>query len=189
MIRDASSGEDGSVRLANMRAGTYRFRFTREGSITLERDVTIRGGEPVLVDVSLSAAPVVKPQPVEEAPKPTPEKMLGPPGEPKLLDVGAFLEKNLINRGQKDTPFTCSSTGIGTVTQAREPLVNQVHNDPDEWIYVVAGQGMFRLAGSTEREVKAGTLLFVPHTATHGFVPSGRYPMVFLSVLSGYRTC
>src|SRR4051812_41543993 len=36
MIRDASSGEDGSVRLANMRAGTYRFRFTREGSITLE---------------------------------------------------------------------------------------------------------------------------------------------------------
>ncbi len=49
--------------MINMRPGTYRLRFSREGSITLEREVTLRAGEAATVDVALSPAP-----PPEKAP-------------------------------------------------------------------------------------------------------------------------
>src|SRR5260221_6487360 len=82
--RDGATGNDGSIRFANMRAGAYRLRFVREGSITLERDVTVRAGEPLLADVSLTAAPAA-PQAPAQPPRPSPEapsawpKSLGPP--------------------------------------------------------------------------------------------------------------
>src|SRR5712692_7737315 len=44
--RDGVTDEAGSLRFSNMRAGAYRLRFTREGSITLERDITVRAAEP-----------------------------------------------------------------------------------------------------------------------------------------------
>jgi hypothetical protein len=42
----------GRFRFANVRPGAYRLKFVREGSITLERDITVRGGEAQLVDVT-----------------------------------------------------------------------------------------------------------------------------------------
>ena len=45
VAREGVTAADGSLRLANLRAGSYRLRFTREGSITLERDLTMRAGE------------------------------------------------------------------------------------------------------------------------------------------------
>ena len=38
VAREGLTAADGSLRLANMRAGSYRVRFAREGSITLERE-------------------------------------------------------------------------------------------------------------------------------------------------------
>ena len=65
--REGVTAADGSVRLLNMRPGGYRVRVVREGSITLERDVTLRAGETLPVDVVLSPAPappvVAPPQP------------------------------------------------------------------------------------------------------------------------------
>jgi hypothetical protein len=192
LSRDGVTGDDGSLRFAGMRAGSYRLRFVREGATTLERDVTLRGGEPMLVDVSLSAAPAA-PKPVEPPPAPAPangaDKPLGPPGEPKLMPIPTFIEKNFIGReGRKDSPLGCTSTGSATLVQLREAQLNQTHDDMDEWIYVVAGEGTLRL-GTAEQHLQAGTFSLVPHSVAHGLLPVGRNPLIFVSILSGYKTC
>ena len=192
--RDGATAGDGSIRFANMRAGAYRLRFVREGSITLERDITVRASEPLLVDVSLSAAPVT-PKLVETArPAPAaatsaPSKTPGPPADPKLTPIPTFLEKNFIGReGRKDSALGCTSTATATLVQLREALLNQTHDDADEWIYVVAGEGTLRI-GTSDQRLQAGTFSLVPHTVSHGILPGGRNPLILVSILSGYRTC
>lgn len=190
--REGRTAEDGFVRFAAMRAGVYRLRFVREGSTTLDRDITVRAGEPLLVDVALSTAPVA-PKPSEPArPASTAngtDKPLGPPAEPTLTAIPTFVEKNFIGReGRKDSPLGCTSTGTATLVQLREALLNQTHIDADEWIYVVAGEGTLRI-GTADQHLQSGMFSLIPHSVAHGLLPTGRNPLIFVSILSGYRTC
>ena len=107
------------------------------------------------------------------------EKPLGPPAAPKLTPIPTFLEKNFIGReGRKDSALGCTSTGTATLVQLREALLNQVHDDADEWIYVVAGEGTLRL-GTAEQHLQAGTFSLIPHGASHGLLPTGKNPIIF----------
>ncbi len=189
VAREGLTAADGSLRLANMRAGSYRVRFEREGSITLEREVIMRPGEPLTIEVSLSPAPVVEkaPEPVKPAPEPL-VKALPPPGEPKITPVPLFLEKNFIGsrEGRKDSQLGCTPTGTATLHQIREVWLNHAHEDADEWIYVVAGEGTLRI-GAADQRLQAGTFSLVPHATSHSLVPQGRNPLIVISVLSGPR--
>jgi mannose-6-phosphate isomerase-like protein (cupin superfamily) len=187
VAREGVTSSDGSLRLTNMRPGTYRLRFSREGSITLERDLTLRAGESPAIDVALSAAPVA-PAPVAppapSAPNVTAE--LGPPGDPKVTAVPLFLEKNFIGgrEARKDSPLGCTATGTATLHQLRDSWLAHTHDTAEEWLYVVAGEGTLRI-GTTEQKVQAGTFSLVPHTVTHAIIPQGRNPLILISVLSG----
>lgn len=188
VAREGTTLPDGSLRLANLRAGTYRMRFTREGSITLERDLTIRAGETFQVDATLSPAPVV---PKVEPPKPAPEpatNKLAPPGESKVTPVPLFLEKNFIGgrEGKKESALGCSATGAASLLQLREALPPHTHDDGDEWIYVVAGEGNLRL-GNADQRLQAGTFGLVPYSTSHAITPQGRNPLIVISVMSGPR--
>jgi mannose-6-phosphate isomerase-like protein (cupin superfamily) len=186
VAREGVTSRDGSLLFTNMRAGTYRVRFTRDGSITLERDIVVRNGESLVIDVSLNAAPAPPkaPDPVKPAPTET-AKVLPPPGEPKVTAVPLFLEKNFINRDpRKDSPLGCTPTGTATLHQLREAWLNHSHADADEWIYVVAGEGTIRI-GATDQRVTAGTFTLIPRTITHALLPIGRNPFIVISVLSG----
>jgi hypothetical protein len=114
--REGTTEENGALRLTNMRAGTYRVRLVRDGSITLERDLVMRAGESLTVDIALSAAPLPPklPEPVKPvAPEPV-VKMLPPPVDPKITPVPLFLEKNFIGReGRKDSLLGCTPTAGG----------------------------------------------------------------------------
>ena len=180
--RDGVTGADGSLQWINMRPGTYRVRFAREGSITVERELILRAGEPATVDVALNPAPPVKaPEPV--APPPP---SLGPPGEPKITPVPLFLEKNFIGgrEGRKDSPLGCTATGTATLHQLRDTWQTHTHDTAEEWIYVVAGEGTLRI-GTAEQKLQAGTFSLVPHTMSHALMPQGRNPLIVISVLSG----
>ena len=180
--REGVTGADGSLQWINMRPGTYRVRFVREGSITVERELILRAGEPATVDVALNPAPPVKaPEPV--APPPP---SLGPPGEPKITPVPLFLEKNFIGgrEGRKDSPLGCTATGTATLHQLRDTWQAHIHDTAEEWIYVVAGEGTLRI-GTTEQKLQAGTFSLVPHTMSHALIPQGRNPLIVISVLSG----
>jgi Carboxypeptidase regulatory-like domain/Cupin domain len=187
LTREAETGEDGSLKLPNMRAGTYRLRFTRDGSITLERDITVRASEPLLVDVMLNAAPAPPPRPAPPPPAPEPAKpTLGAPGEPKTTPIPAFVEKNFIGgrEPRKDSELGCTSTGAATLHQLREAWINRFHNDADEWLYVVAGSATLRI-GANDQPLSPGTFSLVPHTVVHSIVPTGRTPFIVVSILSG----
>lgn len=189
VARQGVTAADGSLRLANMRPGNYRLRFTREGSMALERDLTIRPGESPTIDVSLSPAPVVPkaPEPVPVAPVPV-VKTLPPPGEPKITPVPLFLDKNFIGgrEARKDSSIGCAATGTATLHQLRDAWLSHAHDEADEWIYVVAGEGTLRV-GTSEQRVQAGTFSLIPHTTAHALLPQGRNPLIVISVLSGPR--
>jgi mannose-6-phosphate isomerase-like protein (cupin superfamily) len=183
--REGQTSPDGTIQLLNLRAGTYRLRFEREGSITLEREVTVRAGESATVDVALAAAPPPPKAPEPVAPSP-PTATLGAPGDPKTTPVPLFLEKNFIGgrEARKESALGCAATGTGTLHQLRDTWTAHTHDDADEWLYVVAGEGVLRLPGSEQR-LQAGTFSLVPHTISHTLVPQGRNPLIVISVLSG----
>ncbi len=183
--REGVTEADGTLRLINLRAGEYRLRFEREGSITLERVLSLRAGESATLDVALSAAPP-PPKAPEPVPPPPSSRTLGPPGEPNITPVPLFLEKNFIGgrEGRKDSPLGCTDTGTATLHQLRDSWTAHAHDDADEWIYVVAGEGALRVAAAEQR-LQAGTFSLVPHTVTHALVPQGRNPLIVISVLSG----
>lgn len=192
--RDGSTGDDGTVRFINLRPGSYRLRFAREGFIMLERDVTLRAGETLSVDANLSAAPPPpkaepEPAPVVAAPVspplPPPLPPLPPSGEPKLIPIPTFLERNFIGReARKDSVLGCTPTGTATLHQLREAWAPHTHNDQDEWVYVVAGEGMLRI-GVLDQRLQAGTLSLIPHSREHAIQPRGRNPLIVVSILSG----
>ncbi len=184
--REGVTAADGSMRMMNMRPGTYRLRFAHEGSVTLERELTLRSGESLAVDVSLSAAPPPSKAPEPVAPPPAPAASLGPPGDPKVTPVPLFLEKNFIGgrEGRKDSVLGCTATGTATLHQLRDAWLAHTHDAAEEWIYVVAGEGILRI-GATEQKVQAGTFSLVPHTVSHALIPQGRNPLIVISTLSG----
>lgn len=182
--RGGTTGPDGTLRIQNIRPGNYRLRFVHEGSITLERDVSVRAGDTPTIDVAMSAAPPPpEPEPVKVEPA---AKTLPPPGEPKVTPVPLFLEKNFIGgrEGRKESPLGCTPTGTAVLHQLREAWINHVHDDADEWIYVVAGEGTLRI-GTADQRIQAGTFSLVPHTMTHALIPQGRNPLIVISILSG----
>jgi mannose-6-phosphate isomerase-like protein (cupin superfamily) len=136
--------------------------------------------------VSLSAAPPPPKEPEPVAP-PAPTT-LGPPGDPKVTPVPLFLERNFIGgrEGRKESVLGCTATGTATLHQLREAWPAHTHDQAEEWIYVVAGEGMLRL-GTTEQKIQAGTFSLVPHTMSHALIPQGRNPLIVISVLSGPR--
>jgi mannose-6-phosphate isomerase-like protein (cupin superfamily) len=65
-VQGTASGEfttdgEGVVRLPSMRDGAYHLRFERMGFSTVERDVTLRGGQPDVIEVALSVATTPEP--------------------------------------------------------------------------------------------------------------------------------
>lgn len=191
VTRQGETALDGAVKFATIRVGTYRLRFTREGFITLERDITVRAGQSAQVDVTLSAAPPPPPPPAAPEPVKPPEpepapKPLPPIGEPKTVSVPAFVELNFIGgrAARKDSRLGCAGTGTATLLQLREALVDEVHETTDEWLYVVAGEGALRVNEKEER-LAAGTFSVIPRTMTHAIVPRGRNPLILIAILTG----
>ncbi len=181
--REGVTGDDGIVRLANMRPGTYRLRFQHEAFLTFEREVTLRAGQPSAIDVTLTPAP---PKPAAAPPPPAkPSAMDAPPGEAKTLSIPDFVEKNLIGREpMKESVIGCSGTATTTVLQLREPLQDRVNEDVEETLYVVAGEGTIRLGGR-DQALEPGMLAIVPRGTTHSLSTRRNGRLILLSTRSG----
>src|SRR5262245_21192060 len=74
--RSGETGTDGIVAFQGMPSGAYRLRYDREGSISLEREVTVVGGKPLNVTSALTDAP---PPPPPPKPEPAPPPPAAPP--------------------------------------------------------------------------------------------------------------
>jgi mannose-6-phosphate isomerase-like protein (cupin superfamily) len=184
MTREATSGPNGTAAFAGLRDGPYRLRFEHEGFITLERELTVRGGQPAIIDVALDPAPPPPPSPPRAEPRPSPASA-GPTGPPTSVSIPAFLDKNFIGRDPlKESVLGCTAGGTTRLLQLRDPLALHTHTNLDEVLYVVAGEGAVRIRDQST-VVSAGTLSVIPRGVPHAVERRGKNPLILISTLSG----
>jgi mannose-6-phosphate isomerase-like protein (cupin superfamily) len=187
VTRAVTTVANGTARVLGMRAGTYRFRLEHARFITLERDVTVRGGAVPEIDVTLSPAPEPPPPP-KPAPPPddTPAPAAAPPGDPRYLSIVDFLDRNLIGGREpiKQDEIGCTASARTTLVQLRDSVKDEARTDADEVIYVVAGEGTLRL-GNRDLSLGSSTVAVVPRGTVRGLTKKGRNPLIVLSVVSG----
>jgi len=184
--REATTDPSGLVTFPNMAPGTYRLRFEHPDFITLEKEVTLPAGKPLRASASLSPAPPPPAPPkVEPPPAPAPS---GPPAgnySATSIDIPDLFEKNFVGSAPiKRSPIGCTAASTSTLVQLRDPLADHAHNDADELIYVVAGEGTHKVGGR-EYPLSGGVFSVVPRGVTHGIVRRGRQPLVIISTMSG----
>jgi mannose-6-phosphate isomerase-like protein (cupin superfamily) len=187
VTRNVTTVANGTARMLGMRAGSYRFRFERSGFITLERDVTVRGGPVPDIDVTLTAAPEPPPPPKPAtAPVESPVPAAAPAGDPRYLSIVDFLDRNLIGGREptKQDEVGCTATARTTLLQLRDSIQDEARTDADEVLYVVAGEGTLRL-GNRDLSLASSTVVVVPRGTVRGLTKKGRNPLIVLSVVSG----
>jgi hypothetical protein len=187
--REVKSPASGPTRIEGLRAGTYRVRFTREGFVTFEKEISWRArtAAPEL-SITLNPAPAPPAPPTPPAPvKPEPSaSTLPPPGTPKTMSLLDFIEKNFISGREphKEDLVGCSGVGQTLLWQIREPWTGREHESADAMIYIVAGDGTLKL-GDRDVNITNGSFAVVPRGTTYGFTRRGRNPLIILAVLSG----
>jgi mannose-6-phosphate isomerase-like protein (cupin superfamily) len=182
VTRQTLSIDTGIARLNSVKPGDYRLRFDREGFITLERDLTVKGGSPATIDVSMSPAP-----PPPPAPEPAPAAASNaPPGEAQSLSIVDFLEKSHFSGKdpQRVDQLGCTASAKTTLLQIKDDQPEAAQKDADEVIYVVGGDGKMRL-GNTDIALTAGSLAIVPRGTVRALSRKGRSPLIVLSIVSG----
>ena len=177
--------EGGRIAFENLPAGDYLFRFEHEGFITLERQLTARGGAPIDVNVTLTPAPEPPPPP---APEPAAPPAPPPPdvnAAPVTVDLPTFISKNFVGReSQKISSLACSGASTATLIQLHDPLTEHSHADFDEFVYVIAGQGIVRMQGH-DQPLTPGVFAMIPRGLAHSLAAGGRNPLVLLSIRPG----
>jgi mannose-6-phosphate isomerase-like protein (cupin superfamily) len=173
--------ERGRIAIEELPAGAYKLRFELDGFVPLERELTARAGKPTDVKVTLNPAPKPAPPP---APAAAPQRPPVLKVEPAAIDIPTFQEKNYVGRAAgKSSPLTCATGATAVLLQMREPLEQHTHDEADEFVYVMGGEGTGNVAG-TDHRLQAGMLLMVPRGVPHSFnVRKG--PLVVLSIKAG----
>jgi mannose-6-phosphate isomerase-like protein (cupin superfamily) len=183
VVSRTSRTERGRTVFENLPSGQYKLRFEKPGYVPLDHDVTGRGAKPIDITITLEAEPVEPPKPVEPAPPPPP----APVAETRMvvLDMPAFIEKNYVGRAAgKTTPMGCATGGSSTLLQINEPLAQHTHDDADEFLYVIAGQGTARLSGR-EESLGPAVFLMVPRGMAHTIIAGPKKPLVMMSIRTG----
>ena len=186
--RAGDTDQSGTLRFTNLRAGTYRMRFSGEGVITFEREVAVRNGQTTDIDVTLNPNEDGEEEPESAPQAETPlaaAPQLGPAGQPMTLDIPEFADRNLIRREpRRESSIACSGNARATLVQLNEPQPERLYDTAESMYYVVAGEGTIRVNGR-ESALAAGTFALVPRGASYSILRKGRNPIVLLSVLTG----
>jgi mannose-6-phosphate isomerase-like protein (cupin superfamily) len=167
--------------------GTYRLRFECDGFITLERDVTVRNGRPLEIDVALNRAPLppAPPAPQPVAPPEVPVATAGRVGPPTNISIPTFLDKNFVGRDPlKESILGCMPDATARLLQLRDAVAEHTHADLDEVLYVVAGDGAVRIRDESVA-ITPGSLTTIPRGIPHAIARRGKNPLIVLSTLAG----
>jgi mannose-6-phosphate isomerase-like protein (cupin superfamily) len=168
-------------------AGTYRLRFDGEKWISFEREVTLRGGQVLDVDVALNPAPEPPPPPPPApaaAPVPAPAPV-GPKGQVQTISIPDWLEKEFVGREpRRETILSCSGNERTTMLQLNEPMPQRLYEAADVIYYVVAGEGTVTVDGKASR-IPTSAFISVPRGTAHSFERRGNRPLMLLAVLGG----
>jgi uncharacterized RmlC-like cupin family protein len=187
-VERTSRTEAGRIVFEDLPAGTYTFRFDKDGYVPFEKELAGRGSVPIDVKVTLTPAP---PPPKPIAPVAPPPAAAPPPpatSRPVVLDMPAFIEKNYVGRASgRTTPLGCSTGGSGTLLQTTDAIASHAHANADEFVYVISGEGNVRL-DTRDESLGPGVYLLIPRGLAHSFTAKPRKPLVMISIRAG-DTC
>jgi hypothetical protein len=185
--RSGQTNASGNINFTGLMAGTYRLRFDGEKWISFEREVTLRGGQVLAVDVSLNPAPDPPPAP-EPPPAPAPvvpAERTGPKGQPQTIAILDWLDKEFVGREpRRESLLACSGNERTTILQLNEPLPQRLYEEADVVYYVLGGEGSVSLDGKTVR-IPTNGFISVPRGTAHSFEKRGSRPLMLLAVLGG----
>jgi mannose-6-phosphate isomerase-like protein (cupin superfamily) len=185
--RAGTSGSDGTVTLQNIPVGTVRCRITRDGYITLEKEIAVKAAARSTAEAVLSAAP--PPPPPPPAPTPTPEVRpappMGEPGVPATANI-ATLADQMLNESQPSGQriLGCSGVMKSTLLVAKDNTVFRGSGDVDEIVYVLGGDATLTI-GDKDQNIGSGWFGLVPRGTTHSVTRRGRSPIALFIVQSG----
>ena len=186
--RSGETDASGNLNLPGLMAGTYRLRFDGDKVISFEREVTLRAGQVLDVDVSLNPAPEPPPPPPPPpapAPVAAPEVPIGPKGQPTSLDVTVLLEKEFVGKApRRESLLSCSGNERTTMIQLNEEMPQRLYENADAVYYVLGGEGSVTIDGKMSNVATYG-LVSIPRGTLHTFDRRGKRSLVLLSVLSG----
>jgi len=190
--REGVTGREGSVRMPNLRSGTYRARVDAPDYVLFEKELALRAGQMLEAEVTLNLAPVKKvelpPLPPPSPPKKVAEVTAEPAGEVVMLSLSDWLDRNLIGRNepQKISPVGRTPGAAATVFQVRESVTDRVHAEADEMLYVIAGEATVR-TGDRAQVLAPGWFVTVPRGASFSLERRGRNPLILLSIVAPAR--
>jgi mannose-6-phosphate isomerase-like protein (cupin superfamily) len=178
-----SRTEGGRIVFEGLPAGAYTFRFEKDGYVTFERELTARGSTPIDVKVTLEKLPA--------PPSPPPAPVAPPPhrvdAKPVAIDMPTFIEKFYIGRAAgKTDAIACATGGDAQLLQMNEGLAEHTHEDADEFLYVIAGQGAARIGDRVE-PLGPGVFMLIPRGTAHVLTPAVKKPLEVLSVRAGAK--
>lgn len=174
--------EGGRLVFEGLPTGPYKFRFDKDGFVSLEHELAARGGAPTDVKVTLTAAPP-PPKPIEPV-KPALPTERRVDAKPLALDLPTYIQQNYVKHlPGKASGLSCTTGGAATLLQINDPIKEHAHSDSDEFLYVIAGEGNARLADLAE-PMSAGMFLVVPRGMPHA-ITATKKPLVVLSILAG----
>jgi hypothetical protein len=186
-LRDGDTNASGQINYAGIMPGVYRLRFSGDGWITFEREVTLRSGQIADVDVTLNPAP--KPPPAPEPPAPQPVVVQapapGPKGEAWTIGIEGVLEKDYIGKElQRDSLLSCSGSERAMMIQLNGAMEHRLYENGETVYYVLGGEGTATINGR-KSSIKTNDFVSVPRGTVHAFDRTGKRALVLLAVLSG----
>jgi len=185
--RNGETNGSGQVNFPGMLAGVYRLRFEGDSVVAFEKEVTVRAGQILAVDVMLTPAkktPPPAPAPVAPPPAATSAKA-GPTGQPQYLSVPKVLEGDFVGKEpRRESLLSCSGNTRTAMLQINQPMPERMYADADVVYYVIGGEGTMKLNGK-ETRLSLNDFVSIPRGGSHSFERRGNRTLILLSVLGG----
>jgi len=106
--------------------------------------------------------------------------------EQKIVSIPDFVSRNFIGKeGVKESTLGCTGTTMTRLLQIRNSIPSHLHEDVDEVLYVVAGEGAIIMSERATMTIGPGALDIIPRGVAHSVERRGKNPLILLSTLAG----
>jgi hypothetical protein len=186
--RNGETNASGQANFPGLLAGVYRLRFEGDAVVAFEKEVTIRNGQVLAVDVMLNPAKKVAapPTPTPAAtPAPAAAAKMGPAGQQQILSVPKVLEGNFVGKDpRRESLLSCSGNTRTSMLQINQPMPERMYTEADVIYYVIGGEGTMKLDGK-ETRLALNDFVSIPRGGSHTFERRGNRTLILLAVLGG----
>jgi mannose-6-phosphate isomerase-like protein (cupin superfamily) len=183
--RTGKTNAVGQISFPSLNAGTYLLRFSGEGVVTFEREVTLKPKDIVKLAITLSVAEVPKPAAAPPPPPPPPPApVVGPTGEPQIGSLTDALRQFRNTKERREIVLSCSGNTRNMLIVLTGEQPQRRYDGAESTYYVISGQGA-AIIGKIESVIGEGSFITIPRGTPYSLGRTGNRPLALLWTLSG----